>query len=146
MLQYCPLCFVFYFYLFNTNFVLFFLCIVNDIGDGIASVLFSRGVDREFLSDRIKPRTIKLVFTTCISSIHAASMRNNKDWFWLGFKILCPSARTGLSADCYFSELHFLNYKYPSERLVLVHDITEILLIFAFNNNHLITVHYNCNF
>ena len=44
----------------------------------IVIVLFSRVVDRGFLSDRIKPRTIKLVFT--ISSMHAALRRQNKDW------------------------------------------------------------------
>ena len=49
--------------------------------------------------DRVKPKTIKLVYVA--SPLSTQHVGETAKTIWLGIRIICPSG----SADCYFSEL-----------------------------------------
>ena len=70
----------------------------------MVSVLASSVVDRGFQAPvRSNPRTMKLVFATSLLSTHHLGERAKTGW--LGFRIMCLSGVTRLSADCCISEL-----------------------------------------
>ena len=74
----------------------------------MVSVFASSAVDRGFVPDGVKPKTIKLVF--CFSTKHVALRRKTG---WLRIKIMCQSWATCISVDCCFSE----HYKNPTKRV-----------------------------
>ena len=53
--------------------------------------------------DRVKPKTLKLVFVASPLSTQHEGERAKPGW--LGIRIMCPSGATSLRADCCFSEL-----------------------------------------
>ena len=53
--------------------------------------------------DRVKSKTIKLVFVASLLSTQHLGERAKTGWF--GIRIMYPSGVTCLSADCCFSEL-----------------------------------------
>ena len=61
----------------------------------MASGLALSAVDGGFEPDRIKPKTIQLVFTASLVSTHHLGIRENTRWFEM--KIMCPSGATCLS-------------------------------------------------
>ena len=69
--------FVYFFYIYKPLF--------NRIGGVIVSMLASIAVDRGFKPDRVKPKTIKLVFVASPLSTakHATLRRKSKDWLAL---------------------------------------------------------------
>ena len=60
--------------------------------------------------DRVKPKTIKLVFVAFPLSTQHSGVRAKTSW--LGIGIICPSGATYLSVNCCFNELAL--YKYNS--------------------------------
>ena len=54
----------------------------NCIGDVMVNVLASSVIGRDFESDQVKRKTIKLVFVAFLLQ-HAALKRKNKDWLAL---------------------------------------------------------------
>ena len=61
----------------------------------MASGIALSAVDGGFELDRIKPKTIQLVFTASLVSTHHLEIRENTRWFEI--KIMCPSGATRLS-------------------------------------------------
>jgi len=53
--------------------------------------------------DRVKPKTMQLVFVA--SSLSKQHLRERANTGWLGIRIMWPSRATCLSVDCCFSEL-----------------------------------------
>jgi hypothetical protein len=61
--------------------------------------------------DRVKPKTIKLVFVASpLSKQHSGARAKTR---WLGIRIMFLSGATCLSADCCFSEIALLNPTKP---------------------------------
>jgi hypothetical protein len=58
------------------------------------------------LPDRLKPKTIKLVFVASPLSTQYEGEKAKTGW--LGIRIMCPSGATGLTMDYCFSELELL--------------------------------------
>jgi len=58
--------------------------------------------DTQIIHDRVKPKTIKLVFVNSPLSTQPLGERAKTGWF--GIRIMCPSEATCLSADYLFSE------------------------------------------
>ena len=56
--------------------------------------------------DRLKPKTIKLVFVA--SPLSTQNEGEKAKTGWLGIRIMCPSGATGLTMDYCFSELELL--------------------------------------
>ena len=73
------------------------------IGGVMVSVLALSAVDRGFEPDRVKPKTIILVFVASPLSTHHKGERAKTGWN--GIRIMCPSGATCLPADCCFGEL-----------------------------------------
>ena len=74
------------------------------IGGVMVSVLTFSLVDHGFEPDRVKPKTIKLVFVASFLSTHHLGERARTGWLGI-MMIMCPSEVIWLPGDCCFSEL-----------------------------------------